>query len=467
MPNRLKRLRYIWNHTRKGRVLAVLLVLFGLINGFVYLQYSDRTYARTAINGQTVGTVPINDLNGRIQELPLIPETIVLTYQGKSTTVTPKDIGLQVDSRQTAQALANSRSWLPLANLFMEHRAELFVSVEPKTFERAINVLGKDYRREAQNASLVLRGNKFVVTPETNAQTIDVSGSQARIVDALTAGRTQAELMMRQTPPAITRASLQSSFDNLEAQRAADVGLTFQGKTKTFTPEEIGGWFVPQAGSFTLDAAKVDSAVNDAGLELGVNVTNAATASGEVKAAVAAKKAARIKLDGRPLGKRTYSYCTAGRGVPQADVDGMSAIINSTLNAKRGWSLSNNISFVKSDTTCDFTIWLAAPDQMTSFGAICDAYWSCAVKPNVIFNWDRWRYTSEPWKKTGGSLDDYRVMVINHEVGHWLGFDHSNCPVQGQLAPVMQQQSIDLQGCVFNPWPTATERTALKNYLGL
>ena len=50
-------------------------------------------------------------------------------------------------------------------------------------------------------------------------------------------------------------------------------------------------------------------------------------------------------------------------------------------------------------------------------------------------------------------MRDYRHMVVNHEMGHWLGSGHQYCGGIGQPAPVMQQQSIDLQGCAFNPWP--------------
>jgi hypothetical protein len=85
----------------------------------------------------------------------------------------------------------------------------------------------------------------------------------------------------------------------------------------------------------------------------------------------------------------------------------------------------------------------------------------------VVINNDRWLYASTAWNNQGGSLEEYRSMVINHETGHWLGFNHSYCPGTGQPAPVMQQQSIDLQGCVFNPWPTATETAILKQRLGL
>lgn len=470
MKHFLSRCRYIWNHTRKGRVIAVALVLFGLANVFVYVQYRDRTYPRASINGRPVGDTAYGQLGERIDRLDLLPATVELRYAGKSTAVDPRKLGVSIDSRQTAKVLAEQRFWLPVANLMVHRSVQPAINIEPRAYDQAINDIGKQYRRPAQDASLQLRSNAFVLTPEVNAVSIDVSGSQARIVEALSSGTRTADLMMRQTAPPVTKASLTARFDKLEARRKAAITLTFQTKTRTFTPQDVGSWFVPQTTApegYSIDIGKVDNAVSDAGLELGVNVTNNGAAAAQVKLAAEAAASRKIALEGRPLGQRTYSYCTAGRGVPQADVDGMSAIIDSTLNAKKGWSLSNNIRFVRSTTDCSFTIWLAAPDQMTSFGAICDAYWSCAVTPNVIFNWDRWRYTSEPWKKAGGTLDDYRVMVINHEVGHWLGFGHSNCPVQGQPAPVMQQQSIDLQGCVFNPWPTATERTTLKNYLGL
>ena len=55
-------------------------------------------------------------------------------------------------------------------------------------------------------------------------------------------------------------------------------------------------------------------------------------------------------------------------------------------------------------------------------------------------------------------------MVINHETGHWLGLGHSFCSGPGQLAPVMQQQSIDVTGLpvqlVAAPWERHTVATA-------
>ena len=50
-------------------------------------------------------------------------------------------------------------------------------------------------------------------------------------------------------------------------------------------------------------------------------------------------------------------------------------------------------------------------------------------------------------------------MLLNHEVGHLLGLHHPTiqCPVPGQAAAVMSQQSTELRGCLPNPWPLADE----------
>lgn len=57
------------------------------------------------------------------------------------------------------------------------------------------------------------------------------------------------------------------------------------------------------------------------------------------------------------------------------------------------------------------------------------------------------------------NLDGYHTMVVNHEMGHFLGFDHMLCPAAGQPAPVMQEETIDLAGCTPNAYPFAADGT--------
>jgi hypothetical protein len=44
-----------------------------------------------------------------------------------------------------------------------------------------------------------------------------------------------------------------------------------------------------------------------------------------------------------------------------------------------------------------------------------------------------------------GNLAAYRTYVVNHEVGHALGYGHESCAKAGALAPVMMQQTLGVQ----------------------
>jgi hypothetical protein len=153
---------------------------------------------------------------------------------------------------------------------------------------------------------------------------------------------------------------------------------------------------------------------------------------------------------------QTVTYSVASRGVTTADMSEFSAQVNETLNDSRGWSRLG-VSFQEVESNGNFILVLSSADQMTSFSSGCSALWSCRVGMHVIINQDRWLGATDAWNQGGGSLRDYRHSVVNHEVGHWLGHGHSTCGGPGQPAKVMQQQSIDLQGCTINPWPLASE----------
>lgn len=151
------------------------------------------------------------------------------------------------------------------------------------------------------------------------------------------------------------------------------------------------------------------------------------------------------------------NYMVATRGTVTANVGEFTAQVNETLNSPNGWSRLG-VVFRQVESGGRFTVWLSEASQVPSFSPSgCDAIVSCTVGNNVIINETRWLNGSDAWNGAGGSLRGYRHMVVNHETGHWLGHGHRYCSGAGQVAPVMQQQTIDMQGCTPNPWPQSQE----------
>ncbi|MDU0294608.1 DUF3152 domain-containing protein [Saccharothrix longispora] len=95
---------------------------------------------------------------------------------------------------------------------------------------------------------------------------------------------------------------------------------------------------------------------------------------------------------------------------------------------------------------------------------------SCATTEVVTINVARWVRGAVSFQ---GALVEYKQYVINHEVGHGLGYNHKPCQESGALAPVMMQQSWDVSNdylaalgtdrraadgkvCKPNAWPYPT-----------
>ena len=156
-----------------------------------------------------------------------------------------------------------------------------------------------------------------------------------------------------------------------------------------------------------------------------------------------------------PVRRRvTYSVATRGRITTSLRVFRRQA--QETFDDARGWR-AGGVQFRPVRRGGGFTLVLAEASTMPSFSPACSTTWSCRVGRWVIINQDRWKFASPAWNAAGRSLRDYRHLVVNHEVGHWLGRGHAGCSGKGP-APVMMQQSKGTGGCHFNPWPLPWER---------
>jgi len=146
------------------------------------------------------------------------------------------------------------------------------------------------------------------------------------------------------------------------------------------------------------------------------------------------------------------------------DVKAFADHVQSTLNnTQRGWITSGRWGFQRVVAApADFTVWLATPvttDTICArYGLRTEGKVSCRGGRNVVINLDRWRFGIPAYE---GQVGQYQHLVINHEVGHFLGFLHVLCPGAGRPAPVMQTQFYGMNGCVPNVWPYAEDGTFL------
>jgi hypothetical protein len=179
---------------------------------------------------------------------------------------------------------------------------------------------------------------------------------------------------------------------------------------------------------------------------------------------VAVVLAGLLSVTGPCLAAQTQiAYRVAFRGVAPDEQSSFATTVARVYDDPRGWSLDGQVKFVRVTAGGEFTIWLAAADEMSSFSTLCAAEWSCRVGHDVVINDERWASGSPYWH---GDLTSYRTMVINHETGHFLGLDHAPCPHPGALAPVMMQQSKGTSPCLPNGWPLASERALAAHHLG-
>lgn len=154
--------------------------------------------------------------------------------------------------------------------------------------------------------------------------------------------------------------------------------------------------------------------------------------------------------------------------------DALANMVDATLTNPKGWIADPRFRFehVAADQNPTMRI------QLTSTGtthATCgndlEMETSCFYQDGqrLVINESRWVRGASPFD---GDLGSYRQYLLNHEMGHGLGYAaHEPCGGTGELAPVMMQQTLSLDNsvlysidssevypddgahCLYNPWP--------------
>ncbi len=440
--------------------------VFVVLNVLIGMAYANRTYPRTRIAGHAMGSVRHADLLGRIKAAEDIHVPLQLKFEDKTITLTLKELGIALDETAAVKS-ARQRSWLPVFNLIWAPQASVSYKTDNKVLSAKTAELEKIVLRPATDAKIVIQNGAFTLVPAQHGSVLDTAAVKKALLASVDKGQKQLRLPAKTLKPAVADEMLAPTAANLQAQQTLSLAYTFNSKTAKPTAAEIAAWYAEANGAYSFNDARFQAYLQAAAKVMGIRVKNLTEATVATRTALDRKQPLSLALVELPLTAKIFTYCTAVRGVDAGELAGLIPKLASVYADPRGWSGAGSMALQHVATGCQFTVWLAAADQMPAFGAICTSDWSCRSGTNVVINYDRWRHASDAWNKAGGSLDNYRTMVINHETGHWFGFGHQDCGGAGLAAPVMQQQSIDLQGCVFNQWPTGAEQARLKATLGI
>jgi hypothetical protein len=153
--------------------------------------------------------------------------------------------------------------------------------------------------------------------------------------------------------------------------------------------------------------------------------------------------------------------------------EGFARTVDATLSNPKSWVGSGMYAFQRIDTGSP-KIRITLVSQLTA-RAICgfriqfDS--SCWRAGRAILSTARWERGAVAFQ---GNVVAYQQYVVNHEVGHGLGFGHRPCAEDGGLAPIMMQQTwgvsndylavlgtdnmqADGKVCAPNAWPYPTQ----------
>ncbi|MFJ7999271.1 DUF3152 domain-containing protein [Streptomyces sp. NPDC096310] len=163
---------------------------------------------------------------------------------------------------------------------------------------------------------------------------------------------------------------------------------------------------------------------------------------------------------GAPVGGgRIVTYSVSVEDGLDESAGAVASEVDRILAHPRGWTADGATGFRRvADEAADFVVQLATPDTVDR---ICGEYnldtggeVNCNVGRHVMVNLKRWRLATPAYAH---DIPSYRALIINHEVGHYLGHGHETCPGAEEPAPAMMQQIKGLHGCVTNAWPYAED----------
>lgn len=447
--------RWLWPALK---IAAIVAGSFVFVNLTMLLAYHNRVLPNYSAAAIPIGNLSFSRIDTRLSSDDWLPASIELKKDNLSKKFTGQELGITVDRQSTGKAIRSAHSWLPLLSLFTHHTIPVQLTTNDQ-FGDIAQQLGGYFTKEALPERIVLGDQNFAIAAPEAGFNLDTAQLKPALLKMLAEGGSTLEVPTVATHSGLPSGKLGGSLSLLNAQLGATITLMAAGKKQALSRAQIASFYEPSGQTQILSDTKMNQVIGAVADNFGLSPVNQSDAVQAAKYALNKSQPVNFVLAGS--GATVHRYCTAARGVDAAALPELEQKLAATYGDPRGWNQAG-IAFVHVASGCEYTVWLSAASQMTTFSSVCDNYYNCQAGNSVIVNADRWNQATPAWNDTKGTLEDYRILIIDHETGHRLGFyDNPTCPGAGQPAPVMMQQSIDLHGCTFNWWPTAAELAAL------
>ena len=506
-----KRIHNIFTSFRRKPIFALaavfalsflLFLVWGVTN--FYLS-KDKTYKNLYMAQSYAGNLSADELVGQINSL-LYETKVEIAYNQQKEIRSPSELGITVDEEWLKDMAENKSFKDAFRPWFVKTDSKLHLNVDKAKLSKVIREFDSKDFKPPKDAEFKVIDNKLVIQKQKDGFGLDAQKIGEELADRLSATLSMFSIQvgLQTIEPDITEEDINNLAAQIESRLDNQYSITAKGTVVEAKKSDIAGWLdivkekdkpaglepnyknvkdyvEAQSNKFSINPINQVTSVYKSGKKSvvttkgknGVTVINKDSItkdiidklkSGEsykgefVLAEVGFRKIQTAVDD--TVHKAAYTYDVVVWGPVKSDLSTFKSLAAQTYADGRGWS-SGGVSFSQVASGGNFTLVLATPARVASASSTCSSFYSCRVGRYVIINDDRWRLATPSWNNASGSLRNYRHMVVNHETGHWLGFSHRFCAGSGQLAPVMQQQSISLQGCKFNPWPTVAEISSL------
>jgi hypothetical protein len=433
--------------------------VFVLTNVVVQLAYSGRVFPGVKVGGVSLSGVAFGSESQMLAGSSKAPSLTVRigdsTYDAGAVALAGGDTSRAV---REAEAVGHSTP-LPLAGLveaLMSKPIEWHYEMDNTAVRAFAERVAADSTVTATPALPVVDNGQVFVIDEHHGYSVDPDKLVGAIRDGY--GKTTViNFVGTDHAPLVTSGAIQSEID--DAQTMLSATLQVKVKTATYQPtaQEVGRWIVfPSTGqSPDIDPAAVARYVSG----ISGSFDRAATVNAIVTAARAKSDLSYTASVSHPTGNPTLAgltpsvatmvYCV--RSDTPADADSLSQTAGGVLSSPTGWSLGGHLKWVLGEKDCNINLSISSVAEMSRLSANCVGLASCQSSSVLAFSSDSWRSTPKAWT---GSLATYRGELVNHEVGHWLGFDHGSCS-QPTSKPVLGVPAVVIPGCSPN-WYVVT-----------